>query len=145
VDECITSCFYLEKFSSVKIYKNIQPNITFYSEWAIVNTILQNLIENAIKYSRGDVASFVRINIQVERNQLLISVEDNGEGIPQNLQASMFNMFVRGNSRHKGSGLGLYILHRAVERLKGTIKVESKLYEGSIFTVSLPLTEVFNL
>ena len=139
VDECVTSCFYLEKFSSVKIIKEIEPGISFYSEWAIINTILQNLIENAIKYSRGAVSSFVQIKIYAENNRLIIAVIDNGEGIPEVLQASMFNMFVRGDSRHKGSGLGLYILNRAVERINGIICVDSKIQEGSTFTVSLPL------
>ena len=54
---------FLEKFSSVRIIKEIDNNIEFYSEWAIINTILQNLIENAIKYSRTSVASYVKLNL----------------------------------------------------------------------------------
>ena len=143
VDECIQSCFYLEKFSSVRIIKEIDSNIEFYSEWAIVNTILQNLIENAIKYSRTAVASYVKVKISTANNKLLIEVEDNGEGIPDGLQTNMFNMFVRGNSRHNGSGLGLYILNRAVERLNGIICVDSAPQKGSKFTVSIPMENTF--
>lgn len=141
VDECVNSCFYLEKFSSVKVIKEIDNSIVFYSEWAIINTILQNLIENAIKYSRPRAASYVLIKISKDESNLIIVVEDNGEGIPESLQDNIFNMFVRGTSRHTGSGLGLYILNRAVERLKGSIHLDSKFNQGSTFTIKVPLQQ----
>lgn len=139
VDDCVQSCFYLEKFTSVKIIKEIDPDIELYSEWAIVSTILQNLIENAIKYSRDGVASYVRIGVCREESKAIIVVEDNGEGIAPAIQSNVFNMFVRGTTRQTGTGLGLYILNRAVERLHGTISLESKIMEGSTFTISIPL------
>ncbi|MCZ8354832.1 MAG: ATP-binding protein [Cyclobacteriaceae bacterium] len=65
-------------------------------------------------------------------------VEDNGQGIPEHHQQKIFDMFHRANDRVQGSGLGLYILKRAVERLNGTIELKSVLHEGSLFTVILP-------
>lgn len=140
VDECVNSCFYLPNFSRVKVIKEIDANITFHSEWTIINTILQNLIENSIKYCRSNQNPFVKITIHQSSTFLFIVIEDNGEGIPKNLQSNMFNMFVRGSSRHNGSGLGLYILSRAIERLKGEIEVQSEVNQGSTFRIKIPFT-----
>jgi len=138
VDECINSCHYLDQDGKVTITKKIEA-IEFQSEWAIVNSILQNLIENAIKYSRKDITPFVNISIRQLANKVVIRVEDNGEGISQHHQGNVFDMFYRANDKTKGSGLGLYILKRAVERLHGTVELQSTVGSGSVFTVTLPL------
>lgn len=136
IDECIQSCYYLDQSSRVIVNKRIDP-VDFESEWAIINTILQNLIENAIKYSRRDVTATVNIAVFADGNDLVIEVKDNGQGIPPQHVNFIFDMFYRANDQVKGSGLGLYILKRAVERLHGTIAVESRLNVGSTFTVRL--------
>jgi len=140
VDECIQSCHYLDRSAMVVVNKHIEP-IEFHSEWAIINTILQNLIENAIKYSRQDIRPNVNISIRTEFNDIVIRVEDNGQGIPEKHLSFIFDMFYRANNKVQGSGLGLYILRRAVERLQGSIHVDSKLNIGSVFTVKLPLMD----
>jgi hypothetical protein len=137
INECIVSYSYLENYKNVKFIIDIQSDIEFYSEWAIINTILQNLIENAIKYS-GLVDPYVKIAVTQREKEVCIVVEDNGLGIDETHQAKVFDMFYRANLRAKGSGLGLYILKRAVERLNGQINLSSKLSEGSVFTVNLP-------
>lgn len=139
IDECVDSCHYLNQSASVMVRKKIDP-VDFYSEWAIINTILQNLIENAIKYSRVEIESFVDIQIHVAGEYLTIKVEDNGQGIPEEHLNNIFEMFYRANDKVQGSGLGLYILKRAVERLHGSIQVDSTLNVGSTFTVKLPLS-----
>ncbi len=136
IDECIDSYNYLENFRKIKFTKEIN-SVEFYSEWAIINTILQNLIENAIKYA-GSFEPFVRIAIEQKTDHIQIHVSDNGQGIDDIHQVKIFNMFYRASERAKGSGLGLYILKRAVERLNGTIELKSKLNEGSSFVVTLP-------
>jgi len=140
VDECIESCQYLDQAANVMVIKSIE-RVHFESEWAIINTILQNLIENAIKYGRRDSTATVKISIGQEDGELVIKVEDNGQGIDQHHINFIFDMFYRANDQVKGSGLGLYILRRAVERLHGSIKVDSKLNVGSVFTVRLALAE----
>lgn len=138
VEECILSYQHFTHFKSIRFIKEIEQEIHFQSEWAIVNTILQNLIENAIKYIRPNVESWVRIAVFQNNHNIHIVVEDNGQGIPEHHQQKIFDMFHRANDRVQGSGLGLYILKRAVERLHGTIELKSVLHEGSLFTVSLP-------
>jgi len=136
VDECIGSYGYLENFKSIQFIKEIDE-VDFHSEWAIINTILQNLIENAIKYSKPN-DPFVKISVHQKNGFIQISVVDNGLGIDESHQVKIFDMFYRASERAKGSGLGLYILKRAVERLHGNIELKSKPREGSEFVVTLP-------
>ncbi len=137
VDECIGSYNYLENFKNIQFIKEIEE-VDFQSEWVIINTILQNLIENAIKYSKPN-NPFVKISVHKKNGFVQISVADNGLGIDESHQVKIFDMFYRASERTKGSGLGLYILKRAVERLNGTIELKSKPQEGSTFIVTLPV------
>jgi len=142
LDDCINAYHYLENFKYITFIKEIDESIEFYSEWAIVNTILQNLIENAIKYARIDREPFIRVAISRENDDFLkIIVEDNGMGIRDDFKAKVFNMFFRANDRVQGTGLGLYILKRAVERLKGDVTFESDVKTGSVFRILLPLNQ----
>ena len=141
VDDCINAYHYLGNFKHISFVKEIDECIEFNSEWAIVNTILQNLIENAIKYASLDKRDpIVRTSICMVGENIKIIVEDNGQGIRSDFQSKVFNMFFRANDRVQGTGLGLYILKRAVERLHGEVTFESHLNIGSTFTVILPLS-----
>jgi signal transduction histidine kinase len=137
-DECIQTYHYLDNFKKIHFIAEIEENLNFRSEWAIVNTILQNLIENAIKYARPTKDPFVKISIQGAGENVLLMVEDNGTGIAPEHQEKIFNMFFRANQLTQGTGLGLYILKRAVERLDGQVNFVSTLNAGSSFTVLLP-------
>jgi len=138
VDECITSLTNLPNFDKIRFKKHFQEGLTFYCEWTLLNAIFQNLIENAIKYS-GDTAPCVNISVTGDTESILICVRDNGQGIPVESQARIFEMFFRATRNADGSGLGLYILKRSVDRLNGTIEVESEPGAGSTFTVRLPV------
>jgi signal transduction histidine kinase len=140
LQECISAYHYLHNYGSINFIREIDKGIEFYSEWAIINTILQNLIENSIKYSFPAKESFIRISITQKEEHVKIEVEDNGIGIDPDFQTKIFDMFFRANDRVDGTGLGLYILKRAVERLHGEVKFTSELHVGSTFTVTLPLT-----
>jgi signal transduction histidine kinase len=137
--DCIHAYHYMDHYNSIEFILEIDPHIQFHSEWAIVNTILQNLIENAIKYSRPNKNPYVRINVVQEEHEIVIRVADNGIGIPAVYQPKVFNMFFRGDHPVQGTGLGLYILKRAVERLQGRVTFVSEANVGSTFTVHLPL------
>jgi signal transduction histidine kinase len=137
IDACINSFESLPNFANVRFTIRIQPNLEFYSEWTLLNAIMQNLIENAIKYSTGD-SPYVEIRVREEEEFVVLEVEDNGQGIPVNHQSKIFEMFFRATNNASGSGLGLYILKRSVDRLKGTIELKSQVNKGSTFTVKLP-------
>jgi signal transduction histidine kinase len=102
--------------------------------------ILSNLINNSIKYQ--DVRKTHRsitVGIRSLRHEHSISVRDNGIGIAAEHLAKVFDMFYRASENSSGSGLGLFITQEAVEKIGGTISVESKIGEGTSFTVKLPL------
>lgn len=137
VDDCIMSFNSLPNFNRVSFNKEIDGDLDFYSEWTLLNAIVQNLIENAIKYSKTD-SPVVNINIRRTADGIRLSVQDNGQGIPEHHQPRIFEMFFRATRNSTGTGLGLYILKRSVDRLKGKIDLHSKPGEGSTFTINLP-------
>jgi signal transduction histidine kinase len=137
VSGCIASFTSEGNFSRLSFIKEIDAGLEFYSEWTLLNAIVQNLIENAIKYA-GDQSPFVKIKVEGRDENIVIEVSDNGDGISPEHQAHIFEMFYRATESGKGTGLGLYILKRSVERLKGTVEIKSEVGQGSVFTVMLP-------
>ncbi len=101
--------------------------------------ILANLLTNALKYSLPD--SPVEIAVRGEGDQLLISVRDRGDGIAPEDLPHIFRRFHRPTMGRAagGVGLGLYITRSLVEAHGGSIRVESELGKGSVFTFSLPI------
>lgn len=140
LDGCIESFNSLPNFNKVRFIKEIQSDIEFYSEWTLLNAIAQNLIENAIKYSRGD-GPHVITRVADYSDHIILEVEDNGQGIPEHHQSKIFEMFFRATNNASGTGLGLYILRRSVDRLNGSISLKSQVGVGSTFTVKLPKQE----
>jgi signal transduction histidine kinase len=137
VEECISSFHSYDNFAKIEFKTEIQTGIEFDYVWSLLNAIIQNLVENAIKYA-GAQSPFVSVRISQSNNQLVIEVEDNGLGIAAEHQARIFDMFYRASHHGNGTGLGLYILKRSVDRLNGTIVMQTELGKGSKFTVSLP-------
>jgi signal transduction histidine kinase len=109
-----------------------------------VHQILYNLIENGIKYS-GPMG-FVHTNLHVEGETVVLDVEDNGIGIPEEERAHIFERFYRVDKMRSravgGTGLGLSIVSDTVERRHGTIEVRPRQAgSGTVFTVRLPLAK----
>ena len=137
VDECITSFNSLPNFKAISFRKEIQSDIEYFSEWSLLTAIMQNLLENAIKYS-SKTSPFVVVRVFSNTEHLFIEVEDNGQGILLEHQPKIFEMFFRATKNATGTGLGLYILKRSVDRLNGTVSLKSEVGKGSTFTVKLP-------
>lgn len=101
--------------------------------------VLENLLQNALKYSTGEVL----VRLARDGDRATIEVTDRGIGIPEAEIATVFARFGRAtNARRKGiggSGVGLYVARKIVEVHGGTISVVSKENEGSTFTISLPV------
>jgi len=104
---------------------------------ADITEAVRNLVDNALKYAPG---SKVAVNTAIEGNDVLLVVRDRGPGMSEQDQAHAFDRFYRGrgNGEVEGSGLGLSIVKRAVQRADGTIALESRAGEGTQFTIRLP-------
>ena len=103
--------------------------------------LFQNLISNAIKFRREGVPPVVKIDGEVRGSDAVISVSDNGIGFDPRYAGRIFRVFERlhGRGEYPGTGIGLALCRKIVERHGGTIGVESTPGEGSVFTVTLPL------
>jgi signal transduction histidine kinase len=141
IEQCIKAYNYLPNFNGISFKTTIEDSIEFYSDKSSINSILQNLIENAIKYSNPRKESFVHISVSLNKpnRQLVIKVEDNGAGIHDNFKSKIFDMFFRANDNVQGSGLGLYILKTAVDRIEGKVTFSSEYKMGSTFVISIPI------
>jgi PAS domain S-box-containing protein len=101
--------------------------------------LLKNLISNGIKYRRkSDENSFVEVSVFSDSSDYKIFVKDNGEGISEENQKKVFDMFFRASSSSPGTGLGLYICKDIVSKMKGKINLESQLGIGTLIELSLP-------
>ncbi len=103
--------------------------------------LFQNLVSNALKYRRKSVKADVRITAQRENDRWIFSVADNGIGIEPEYRERIFGMFKRlhNNDAYSGTGIGLAICQRIVERYHGRIWVESEPGQGSKFLFTLPV------
>ncbi len=115
-------------------------DFTFQGDRLHLSSVIFNLLDNALKYTEGK--PLIVITLEKQPGTILLSVRDNGIGIPADLQARVFDKFFRvpRNNRHdvKGHGLGLNYTAHVVRQHGGTIRVESTEGEGTVFTVELP-------
>ncbi|MEN9347209.1 MAG: hypothetical protein RLZZ77_720 [Bacteroidota bacterium] len=122
-----------------RLESNIQSNLQLVGEPELLRALVSNLIENALKYSSSEEAVFV--DAKHENNQIILSVADHGQGIAEKELPHIFEKFYRiGNEetrRHKGTGLGLYIVKSILKLHEGKIDVRSNQPQGTIFTVQL--------
>jgi signal transduction histidine kinase len=123
----------------VNLILDIEEKAIFITDTYRLKIILNNLISNAVKYSSNrNNNAFVEIWSRVDEHSCNFYVKDNGEGIPDHLKDKVFEIYYRANNKTSGAGLGLFICNEAVRKLKGTIELETKLGQGSTFSVNLP-------
>jgi light-regulated signal transduction histidine kinase (bacteriophytochrome) len=106
--------------------------------------LFQNLIGNALKYHAPGVAPAVTVNASCVRSTCTITVSDNGIGFEQKYAEQIFGVFQRlhgRSSEYKGSGIGLSVCRKIVDRHGGTITARGELDKGATFTVQLPLRQ----
>lgn len=129
---------YMRGADQIKRNVSIQGRKFFSDPWRI-GEIFRNLISNAIKYRKlNNVSCEVSIQIAIDDQQASIQFKDNGIGISSENMNKIFEMFYRASEQSEGSGLGLYIVKNAIEKLKGQLSVTSLPEEGTTFEIFLP-------
>lgn len=138
IENTFTELSYLEGAKDMKRMIRIE-GIEFYSDQWRISEIFRNLISNAIKY-RQLISNTpeVIVKIHIDHLRADISFSDNGIGIEEKNLARIFEMFYRATEQSDGSGIGLYIVKNAVEKLGGQISVASKPAQGTRFNIILP-------
>jgi signal transduction histidine kinase len=104
----------------------------------LLRNVLLNLLSNAVKYSLEEKE--IDVSAQVKEGKVIISIKDEGIGIPAEAQKDLFTTFFRARNAAtiQGTGLGLNIVKRYVELMNGSIHFSSKEHKGSTFTIALP-------
>jgi len=139
IDEIVSSLKHLPHADKINYHKIIQLQNPLVSDIKLIHSIIQNLTVNAINYHNFEQQNpKIIFSVVTKGEYAAIKVEDNGIGIPMRLQKRVFEMFYRGNTQSKGSGLGLYIVKSAVDRLKGEIDLESEEGKGTGITIRIP-------
>jgi signal transduction histidine kinase len=141
VNEILKVSKSIAKIKNISLKYNQTADIEVYADVNMLNTILRNLISNAIKYSHSN--GEINISAIQNKNKIEITVSDNGVGISEEIQNKLFeidaNITSSGTANEKGSGLGLILCKEFVEKHGGEIWLESELGKGSAFTFSLAI------
>ncbi|MCF7831299.1 MAG: HAMP domain-containing histidine kinase [Candidatus Pacebacteria bacterium] len=141
VDDIITEFLLEARSRNITIkteHENEDTNI--HTDQSKLRIVLQNLIENGIKYTPE--GGNIIIHTSNDSSHIIITVSDNGIGIPNTDHEQIFSKFFRASnaeSRHAhGTGLGLFTAKKIIQKLGGTITFTSKEGDGTVFTITLP-------
>ena len=134
----VSSVKHQPEAEKVKFETDVEQVKNFFSDEGLLHSIIYNLVQNAVNYRNKSSDSFVNIFVEERNGNIVLRVVDNGIGIPPSLQSKIFEMFFRGTTDSKGSGLGLYIVKSIVNRLNGKISLQSFTGKGTTFEISLP-------
>jgi signal transduction histidine kinase len=123
----------------VEFRMDIQGSPIIRTDKTRIQILLKNIIGNSVKYKKANIMdSFVDVNVSRIDDELVIRISDNGEGIPEKHLAKIFEMFYRATHTGVGTGLGLYICREIVNKLGGSIDVQSEYTVGTTVTIKLP-------
>lgn len=127
--------------NKIDVIFDFPRDLEFHSYPALVDTILYNLFDNALFFSsiKTDNVPEIYVRAVAENNKLVLSIQDNGIGIKEEIQMKLWDMFFVGNEYSKGNGLGLYLVSKAIQALRGSIDIETKPNVFTTFTVTIPI------
>jgi PAS domain S-box-containing protein len=139
VEKVLEDLWYLKNTKKIHISTNISADFDFYSDSRSISVVLSNFLSNAIKYhDTTKPAPSIWVNIKTSREKAVIEIKDNGMGIKKRSQAKIYDMFYRDSTNEMGSGIGLFIVKEIVNKLNGTIQLNSRPQKGTTFIITLP-------
>lgn len=115
---------------------NVDSELVIYSDKQVLYYIIFNVLENSIRFCSDNPA--IEINAALQNKGLKIIMRDNGIGIPEEFHSKVFDMFYRASRKSAGSGLGLYVVKNAIEKINGEIHISSAEGSGTEFSVYIP-------
>jgi signal transduction histidine kinase len=139
VKSCVDSFSYMEEFTRVKIDLSIQEDFIVYTDTRRLKVVLNNLLSNALRYfDSTKEQSYLKIQVEYKHGNIVLTFEDNGIGIQEEHLHKVFEMFYRATSQNTGSGLGLYIVKDAIDKLDGVIKIDSVFGKRTTIQIMIP-------
>jgi len=123
----------------VAFTQDIRQEGPLYVDRHLLSLIVGHLLQNAATFRRQGVAHSVHVEAYQQEDRLAILVKDNGAGIPREIIGQVFDMFMKGSNSATGTGLGLYIVKNAIEKLQGVYELKSTEGEGTTFFLWLPV------
>ena len=142
--ECVQD--FIIRYAAKKIVSNIQENIYINGDRLLLQMVVNNLVDNAIKYSPKETA--ITVVLEQQNNNIILQVKDEGKGISAEEKQKVFNKFYRiGNAATKsakGTGLGLYLTKKIVTEHNGNIIVTDNTPTGCTFTITLQSSDQKN-
>jgi PAS domain S-box-containing protein len=123
--------------SEIQIDYTINGSTFINSDKARMGVLLKNIIGNSIKYRRPDVEAKIHVEINAFPNEIKLLIIDNGEGIQPKHLDKVFDMFYRATTTSVGTGLGLYICKEIVQKLGGSISIQSIPGEGTTVSMNI--------
>ncbi len=133
----------IAKTKNISISYNIPANLSAFADLNMINTVLRNLTNNAIKFTHKN--GFVGISAIRKTDEIEICVSDTGIGMSENIKDKLFlikeKISTRGTENEKGTGIGLILCKELISKHNGKIWVESETGNGSVFKFTLPLNE----
>ena len=143
VRDALENLRYIPGADRLSIQLDIDDTLEITTDITRLQIVLNNLLSNSFKYQdKRKENPFVKISAEHQTETIIITIEDNGVGIPEQQLGKIFDMYSRANDQIEGSGLGLYIVHETIEKLGGAISVKSKEGHGSKFLIRLPLQQI---
>ena len=143
INEVAKNLRFISGADLIDLNVQVEEKARVYSDPSRLKIIFNNLITNSVRYHKdGDQNKFINISVNTipEENQCFIGVEDNGKGIDGKHLGRIFEMFYRGTTQSSGSGLGLYIVKEALDKLEGDLSVDSEVGRGTIFYITIPMS-----
>jgi signal transduction histidine kinase len=126
---------------SVERVITVNQNRPFFCDQWRLKVILNNIISNSIRYRNGK-DPVIKVNVEVDHKTAKIAIEDNGKGIAKEHLDQVYKMSYRATDDGAGSGLGLYIVKEAIDKLQGSIHIDSEVGRGTIVMFEIPEIEV---
>lgn len=138
IDHLVEDLRYSQQ-GNITITSDVPQDLKIRTDSQRLQPILNNLLSNSIRYMDPEKEKqWVNISARPHKEGVLLTVQDNGIGIEEEHQKKIFKMFYRASRHSEGSGIGLYIVQETVDKLHGTIELESAKGVGTTFRIYLP-------